>query len=165
VYGSYAFVDATLDKCTNPDEDGQCAFLDAGDRLPGIPRHRFKAGFDYWLTPKWKLGADLVAASDQPFFRNDVADELDRSDDLAGYTRVDLHTSYDLNKNVQLYGLIKNLFNEKYGLYGTYFDTEQVSPIDVAIGGDGLEDPRSISPSMPFAAYGGVRVKLDGTTP
>jgi outer membrane receptor protein involved in Fe transport len=168
VYASYAFVDATLDKCTNPDEDGLCAFLEEGDRLPGIPRHRFKAGFDYWLTSKWRFGADLVAAGNQPLFPNDISHAAQEEGDdvetlLGGYTRVDLHTSNDINKNVQLYGLIKNLFDQRYGLYGTFFDTEEVSPIDVALGGAGLEDPRSISPSMPFAVYGGLRIKLDGT--
>ena len=160
-YASYALVDATLDKCTNPDDDGLCAFLQEGDRLPGIPRHRFKAGFDYSLTSKWKFGADVVAASDQPLFPNDVSSELGLDESLAGYARVDLHTSYDVNDNIQVYGLIKNLFNSKYGLYGTYFEVDEVSDIDQALGGPGLSDPRSISPSMPFAAYGGVRIKLD----
>src|SRR5262249_12994116 len=115
------------------------------------------AGFDYWLTPKWKFGADLVAASSQPFFRNDNAD--DRSDNLKGYTRVDLHTSYDVTERFQVYGLVKNLFDRRYGLFGTYFDAADVTATDVAIGGSGFNDPRTISPSMPFAAYGGIKVK------
>jgi outer membrane receptor protein involved in Fe transport len=157
VYASYAFVDATLDKCDDP--SGECAFLEAGDRLPGIPRHRFKAGFDYWLTSKWRFGADLVAASNSPFFPNEVSDEEGLDALLAGYTRVDLHTSYDITKNVQVYGLIKNLFDQRYGLYGTYFEADEVSEIDEDLGGPGFEDPRTISPSMPFAAYGGVKVR------
>lgn len=160
VYGSYAFVDATLDKCTNPGDDGECAFLESGDRLPGIPRHIFKAGFEYWLTHKWKIGADLVASSNSPFFPNEVSDEEDLNAFLPGYTRVDLHTSYDITDNVQVYGLIKNLFNQKYGLYGTYFEAEEVSDLDEELGGDGFEDSRTISPALPFAAYGGVKVKF-----
>jgi iron complex outermembrane receptor protein len=163
VYAGYAFVDATLDKCTNPDEEGQCAFLNEGDRLPGIPRHIFKAGFEYWLTSKWKVGADLVAASNQPFFPNEVVREAEEEGEdlpslLAGYTRVDLHTSYDITDNIQVYGLIKNLFNQKYGLYGTYFEAEEVP--DLRPDGDGFEDSRTISPALPFAAYGGVKVKF-----
>jgi iron complex outermembrane receptor protein len=159
VYGSYAFVDATLDACDDP--SGECAFLEAGDRLPGIPRHRFKAGFDYWLTSKWKFGADLVAASNSPLFPNEVAEEPeyeDVSSFLGGYTRVDLHTSYDITDNIQVYGLIKNLFDRRYGLYGTYFEADEAP----TLGGPAFEDPRTISPSMPFAAYGGVKIKFGG---
>ncbi|MGQ0457092.1 MAG: TonB-dependent receptor [Hyphomicrobium sp.] len=165
-YATYAFVDATLDTCDNTeDPGGECAFLSAGDRLPGIPRHRFKAGFEYWLTPKWKFGADLVAASNQPFYENEVSAELEEDGEdvvktLAGYTRVDLHTSYDITDNIQVYGLVKNLFDQRYGLYGTYFEADEVSDVDISLGGPGFTDPRSISPSMPFAAYGGVKVKF-----
>jgi outer membrane receptor protein involved in Fe transport len=152
-YASYAFVDATLDTCNDP--TGVCAFLQAGDRLPGIPQHRFKAGIEYSVTSKWKVGTDLVAASDSPFFPN----EAGSGDNLASYARVDLNTSYDVTDNVQVYGLVKNLFDSKYGLYGTYFEADEVSDVDRALGGPGFSDPRTISPSMPFAAYGGVKVR------
>ena len=78
---------------------------------------------------------------------------------LAGYTRVDLHTSYDVTDNFQVYGLVKNLFDQRYGLYGTYFEAEEVNFTDIAIGGAGLSNSRTISPAMPFAAYGGVRLR------
>jgi outer membrane receptor protein involved in Fe transport len=152
-YASYAFVDATLDTCIDP--TGVCAFLVAGDRLPGVPQHRFKAGIEYSVTSKWKVGTDVVAASDSPFFPN----EAGGGDELGGYARVDLNTSYDVTDNIQVYGLVKNLFNSKYGLYGTYFEADEVSEVDEALGGPGFSDPRTISPSMPFAAYGGVKFR------
>lgn len=159
LYATYAFVDATLDSCEDP--SGECAFLSSGDRLPGIPRHRFKAGAEYWLTPKWKIGADLVAASNQPFYPNEVSDDEGLNSTLAGYTRVDLHTSYDITDHIQVYGLVKNLFNQKYGLYGTYFEADEVGEdVDEVLGGPGFNDPRTISPAMPFAAYGGVKVRF-----
>lgn len=55
---------------------------------------------------------------------------------------------------------MKNLFDRKYGLYGTYFETSDVSPINEELNGFPLTDPRTISPSQPFAAYGGVKVKF-----
>jgi outer membrane receptor protein involved in Fe transport len=156
-YANYAFVDATLDTCNDP--SGECAFLAAGDRLPGIPRHRFKAGVEYWMTQKWKVGADLLAVSNSPFFPNEVSDEEGLNSFLAGYTRVDLHTSYDITEKVQIYGLIKNLFDQKYGLYGTYYEVDDVENL-FGPGNPGFEDPRTISPAMPFAAYGGVKFKF-----
>ncbi|HPG88529.1 MAG TPA: TonB-dependent receptor, partial [Hyphomicrobium sp.] len=163
LYASYALVDASLDKCNDP--TGECAFLKSGDDLPGIPRHRFKAGFDYWVTPKWKFGADLVATSSQNLYPNEVSDELEEDGEpfvskLAGYTRVDLHTSYDITENFQIYGLVKNVFDKKYGLYGTFFEAEEVTEVDEALGGPGFTDSRTISPAMPFAAYGGVKIKF-----
>lgn len=158
-YASYAFVDATLDECSTPDANGQCAFLREGDRLSGIPRHLFKAGLEVWLTSKWKIGADLLASTGRPFFRNEVANDEGRFDDLGGYTRVDLHTSYDVTENFQVYGFIKNLFDRRYGLYGTYFEADEVGErVDEFLGGPGFNDPRTVSPSQPFAAYGGVKI-------
>jgi outer membrane receptor protein involved in Fe transport len=171
-YASYAYVDATFrDDLILPapntpgaaecpiteegDEEAACNFVTAGDNLPGIPNHRFKAGIQYWLTPQWKVGTDLVAASSQFFF----GDEANNNDKLAGYSRVDLSTSYDFSENVQIYGLVKNLFDRRYGLYGTFFDTEEATEAAEPQGLT-LTDPRSITPSQPFALYGGVKVKF-----
>ena len=171
LYGSYAFIDATFETdlvlsapntpgapdCPDlkPGEQATCNFVSSGDHLPGIPRHRIKAGFEYWLTPQWKFGSDLVAASDQFFF----GDEANNNAKLAGYTRVDLHTSYDFNEHVQIYGLVKNLFDKKYGLYGTFFNTDDATE---AAEPQGLtfSDPRSVTPAQPFALYGGLKIKF-----
>lgn len=167
-YGSYALVNATFEDdlilpapntpngtepC--PDAPGEnCNFVNSGDRMPGIPRHRFKAGFEYWLTPKWKFGSDMVAATDQIFF----GDEANNNIPLPGYVRFDLHSSYDVTEHVQIYGLVKNLFDQKYGLYGTYFDTAEAS--EASTEGFEFTDARTITPAQPFAAYGGLKVKF-----
>ena len=96
------------------------AFVNPGDRLPGMPSHRFKAGADYCSPDAWKFGADLVAVSDQVFF----GDEGNDRSRLAGYAKVDLRTSYDVTENIQIYGLVDNVFDARYGLFGTYFNQE-----------------------------------------
>ncbi|MET0408762.1 MAG: TonB-dependent receptor [Hyphomicrobium sp.] len=206
LYGSYAFIDATYQSTNvipsenNPnvttecsdfgiggdddegggggdDDDDLCMKIRPGDRLPGVPRHRFKAGFDYKLTPRWTLGADLIAASSQFFYGDDA--NLDKP--LAGYTKVNLHTSYDVTDHIQIYGLIDNLFDQQYGIYGTYFNTRLAQQAGPGCGSDascsgassgGGPDPslnglkydpnnaRTITPAIPFAAYGGVKVKF-----
>lgn len=180
VYSSYAFIDATFQDdlalpapntpvgasdCPDlvpgefdPAAPPQCNFVNDGDSLPGIPQHRVKAGFQYWITPKWKFGSDFIYASDQFFF----GDEANNNRKLPEYTRVDLNTSYDVTGNIQIYGLIKNLFDKRYGLYGTFFDTDQAGEVSEAagLGPDFFEDPRSITPAQPFAIYGGLRMKF-----
>jgi outer membrane receptor protein involved in Fe transport len=166
-YATYAFTDATFETANefsspfNPnavpctgDPTTNCVNVTSGDRIPGIPRHTFKTGLDYWLTPKWKFGGDLTVASDQIFF----GDEGNDSKTLDGYAKVDLHTSYDITDHVQVYGLINNLFNNHYAIYGTYFDTEAGS--NASNGTFDFTDSRTVTPATPFAAYGGVKVKF-----
>ena len=136
--------------------------------MAGVPRHRFKAGFDYLITPKWTFGADLIAVSDQIFY----GDEGNNDAPLPGYTRVNLHSSYNVTDHVQLYGLIENLFDKQYGVYGTYFNTELAQASRTGEDGTGGPDPslngleynpdnaRTITPAIPFAAYGGMRVRF-----
>jgi outer membrane receptor protein involved in Fe transport len=136
------------------DDDDVCLQVHKGNRIPGIPQHIFKAGFDYWLTHKWKFGADLLATSSQYFY----GDESNQNSPLAGYAKVNLHTSYDVTDHIQIYGLIDNLFDTRFGTYGTYFDTEEAS--EVSLGEIEFNNARSITPSMPFAAYGGIKVRF-----
>jgi outer membrane receptor protein involved in Fe transport len=169
LYANYAFIDPTFQSSlelaspNNPSPDvvpcagdpaENCINVRPGDTLPGVPRHRFKAGFDYWLTPKWKFGSDLIAASDQVFF----GDESNLNKPLAGYAQVNLHTSYDITDHIQIYGLINNLFDNHYGTFGNYFDTEEGS--EASLGTIDFTDARTIVPSMPFAAYGGMKFKF-----
>jgi outer membrane receptor protein involved in Fe transport len=169
LYANYAFIDPTFQSSlelaspNNPspdvvpcagDPEENCINVRPGDTLPGVPRHRFKAGFDYWLTPKWKFGSDLIAASDQVFF----GDESNLNKPLAGYAQVNLHTSYDITDHIQIYGLINNLFNNHYGTFGNYFDTEEGS--EASLGTIDFTNAQTIVPSTPFAAYGGMKFKF-----
>lgn len=185
-YANYAFIDATYDSPLelaapdNPragecverggggdDEDGEegeeeeirCINVRPGDRIPGIPQHRFKAGADYWITPKWKFGGDLLAVSNQYFYQ----DDSNLNEPLGGYWTVNLHTSYDITPRVQIFGLVNNVFDEEYGVFGTFFNLEagnSAASADPQLGDDFFSNARTITPGPPTVAYGGVKVKF-----
>jgi len=168
VYANYSYTDATfrdpliLPSPNTPSPQAfncpvattKCIQVLPGDTLPGVPKHKFKAGFDYWITPKWKFGADLIAASSQVFY----GDEANLNAPLAGYAQVNLHSSYDITEHVQIYGLINNLFDARFGTFGNYFDRKAAS--EASLNTINFKDPRTIVPSQPFAAYGGVKVRF-----
>ena len=181
MYASYAFVDATFRNaleiaspdapvgvpCSTfvpadpADEVPNCARVRPGDHIPSIPSHRFKVGFDYWVTPQWRIGGDVIAVSNQ-FFRGDEGND-DRP--LPGYAVVNLRTGYKLTDNIEIYGLAKNLFNKDYATFGTYFDTEALRNVAgdaVGVGRTGtvLENPRMVTPAAPLTLYGGVKVRF-----
>jgi outer membrane receptor protein involved in Fe transport len=172
-YANYALVDATFQtplvlsspnspnsaafECPDSD-DALCIQVNKGDHLPGVPMHRFKAGIDYWVTSKWRIGGDLVAASDQVFF----GDEGNDGQRLPGYATVDLHTSYDLTDHIQIYGLVDNVFDTRYGLFGNYFDRELANAAGTVSGldEDFFTNAETITPAPPVTAYGGVKMRF-----
>ena len=160
-YASYNFVDATFqDDLTvhspfNPSRDSNGdVFVHPGNRLAGVPAHKFKAGFDYGLTSKWRVGADLIAASNQIFF----GDYGNQNQPLGGYAKVNLHTSYDLTDHIQIYGLVDNLFDAHYGAYGNYFQMSDATA--ASLGTITFTDPRTIVPAPPITAFGGIKVRF-----
>ena len=156
LYVNYTYVDATfrdyltLSSPFNPyaDANGNI-FVVPGDHLTGIPDFRFKLGGEYQITDPWKFGADLNVIGSQWL----VGDESNQNPKLPAYWVVNLHTSYKLSEQVEVFGLVRNLFDQHYYTYGTFFDTTTTPYLN-------LTDPRTFLPGMPFAAYVGVRGTL-----
>jgi len=153
VYLDYSLVDATFESTltllspNNPAAPGGVITVQPGDHLPSIPQHRLKGGAVYSITANWKLGADIVFASDQ-YFRGDEANQNPK---LPGYWVVNLHSSYQVTDNFEIFGVIQNLFDQHYETFGTYTDPTQVPFL-------GLSDPRTVSPAAPLAVFAGIRV-------
>ena len=155
-YANFTYVDATfrdaltLSSPNNPfaDANGNI-FVVPGDHLTGIPDFRFKLGGEYQVTDPWKIGADLNVIGSQWL----VGDESNQNPKVPAYWTVNLHSSYRVTKNVELFGSVKNLFNQHYYVYGTFFDPTDFPYLN-------LTDPRTFVPGMPFAAYVGVRGTL-----
>lgn len=176
-YASYTYTDAEFrenlaisapdnpvgDDCPEPADDERCTYVRPGDRLPGIPTHKFKAGFNYFVTSKWAIGTDMVAVSDQRYF----GDEGNDNKPLPGFAKFNLHTSYQLSDNVQVYGLVDNVFDTRYGLFGTYYSAEGAGYANKSYDPDLFESDedcascqRTKVPAPPVTAYGGVKVRF-----
>lgn len=159
VYANYSFIDATyqfsgmLASPNNPlaDANGNI-FVAPGNKIPAIPAHQFKSGFDVAVTPEWKVGADVAVVGSQYF----VGDQSNLNPQVPMYWTTNLHTSYQITKEAQVFGLITNLFNQRYYTYGTYFQVDGAAKATGFV----FNDPRTVTPAQPFAVYGGLRLKL-----
>jgi outer membrane receptor protein involved in Fe transport len=158
LYASYTLVDArflnalTLGSPNSPfaDANGNIQVL-SGDQIPGVPRNRIKAGFDYLVNDKFKVGGDMLYVSSQYF----VGDESNQFPKLPGYAVFNLHASYQIDKNFQIYARADNIFDNQYASYGTFFDTGNLPNFAT---GNAFTDPRSLSPARPRALYAGMKV-------
>ena len=156
IYANYTYVDATFQNALtlqspfNPfaDANGNI-FVVPGDHLTGIPNFRFKLGAEYQVTKPWKVGADLNVVGSQWL----VGDKSNQNPKVAPYWVVNLHSSYKVTENVEVFGLVRNLFDQHYNVFGTFFDVTSFPYL-------GLTDPRTFVPGVPFAAYVGVKGTL-----
>jgi iron complex outermembrane receptor protein len=159
VYANYAMVDATyqftglLASPNNPSANANGDILvTPGKQIPGIPLHQIKGGVDYWVTPLLKLGTDVIWVSSQWY----VGDDANQNVKLADYWVANLHGSYQLTKELQLYGVVNNLFNRKFATFGTYFDPQSV----INAVSNPPTDHRTVTPAQPLSVYVGLRAKL-----
>jgi iron complex outermembrane recepter protein len=167
LYANYTYLDATYQSystlnspfnpaaTTDPTTGIQFVNVVPGDHISGIPAHRFKAGAEYAVTDKWKVGADLNVVAGEYLF----GDDTNQNPKIPPYAVLNLHTSYQLTPNVELFGLINNALNQHYYLFGTFTDpggftaANNNNPNTLGV----LTDPRAFVPGMPFAAYAGLR--------
>ena len=159
-YINYAYVDATyqfagtLSSPFNPFADAnRNIFVRPGDHIPNNPRQQLKVGADYAFTPEFKAGFDVLIVGSQYY----VGDDSNQNPQLPLYWVANLHASYQITNNVQVFGLINNLFNNHYATYGTFFD----QTTDAQFAGNPVNfvsDPRTITPAQPIAFYSGVKV-------
>ncbi|MDO9709720.1 TonB-dependent receptor [Paracraurococcus lichenis] len=151
----YAFIDATfrtaqrLPSPNNPFADADGAIpVERGDRIPGIPRQRLRLDAEWRATEWWRIGGNIVFNSEQ-YLRGDEANLLKP---LAGYAVVNLRTAVSIGPGVEVYGIVRNLFDQHYSTFGTFYNLETASALNPS-----LTDPRTVTPGLPRAFYGGLR--------
>jgi iron complex outermembrane recepter protein len=157
-YANYTYIDAIyLSTFLEPSPFNPSANANGlipitnGTPIAGIPRNTLKVGVDYSLTDNWKIGADMVAASGQVIF----GDENGAFPQLPGYAVFGVHTSYQVGKQLQIYGLIQNILDQRYYTAGGLFDISSF-PNSAPF----LTDPRTFGPGKPFAIYAGLRYTM-----
>lgn len=157
-FTAYSYISATFESpfsVLSPnhpaaDAAGEVA-VQAGDRVPGIPRHQLKLGGDYTLPLGVRLGLEVLYNSDQ-VLRGDEANLLDTVD---GYAIVNLRVSYRVNKRFEMFGRVNNLFDtdyEGFGLLGE--DPTEILP-NLA-----NDSPTLLGVGAPIGGWVGVRVRF-----
>ena len=155
-YANYTYIDAIYlttfqePSPNNPlaDANGNIPITN-GTQIAGIPKNTVKVGVDYAVTPNWKVGADMVAASGQVIFGN----ENNAVPQVPGYavlacTRPTKSTSKCRSmawfRTFSISAIIPPA-----ALFDREFMTRPVHDQSAALG-----------PAKPVAIYGGIRITL-----
>ncbi len=156
VYANYALIDATfrftgeLSSPNNPLSDDGAITVHPGNKMPLIPDHQFKVGFDYTILPKWRFGMNLQAYS-SAYYRGDESN-LNRK--LPAYFVLGLNTSYQVTDNLQVFGAVTNLTNNRYANFGTFFEPGLIANRYQ------VNDVRTTTLAQPLSIYGGIKYRF-----
>jgi outer membrane receptor protein involved in Fe transport len=121
---NYSFVDATYQSSaivssqanSTADVAGNIQ-VSPGDRIPGIPRHHLNAFANYDLTDSLSVGANAIAVSPQ-FARGNENNRHQPNGEISGYALLNLSATWKVEKNLQLFAKISNVFDRRYATAG-----------------------------------------------
>ena len=128
--------------------DGEIA-VEAGDRLPLIPRQLLKAGLRFAASSALTIGADVLAASGV-YYRGDEGNLVDGVD---GYALLNLRAEYRIGARMSVFANIDNVLDTEYETFGVFGEADEVL-------GQDFDDRRFLGPGAPRAAWIGIRVEL-----
>lgn len=156
-YINYTYTDATFQSSfvesspLNPgaDVNGNIT-VQPGDKLPGVPTNLLKLGLEYKVTDAWTVGLTGVAATSQYLF----GDEANLIKPLPGYFVLNFNTSYQVTPNIQIFGLVQNILDTTYYVYGTFSPTNTITFLPAP----NATDNRSYNIAAPVSGFAGVRV-------
>ncbi len=170
-YANYAHVDATyqfsatFSSPNNPFADASGnIFVTPGDRIPGIPSNLAKLGVTWAATPQLKLTVESVLVGSQYF----VGDDANQNPKLPAYYYVNLRGTYDINDQIQVFGLINNVTDHHYATFGTFFDptttggnvNQTLFNNNPANGLVAVANQQAVTVAQPISVYAGVKVKF-----
>ena len=159
-FANYGMVEATFESPlalpSNPAVNDAASaegtlHVEPGARLPGIPRHSFKAGIRYGLTEAWDLAFETMAASSRVL----VGDEGNDQPELDGYGIANLRSVYRLRDGLEVFVRVENLFDKVYATFGA------LAELDIFLSeAPDAEVPRFVTPGAPRSGFAGVQIRF-----
>ncbi|MFM0217974.1 MULTISPECIES: TonB-dependent receptor [Paraburkholderia] len=161
VTASYSYIDATYRSAwtesspsnSSADANGNIV-VKPGDHLPGIPANTVKLQLDYAATVKWKVGANLTWRGG--IYAQGDENNQDVNGKIAGYLLIDLDTSYQVTKQLQVFANITNLLDKRYASFGTLGENFFNGP-NHTFDGANPSNEQFVGPGAPRGFWVGLR--------
>ncbi|TCF98081.1 TonB-dependent receptor [Paraburkholderia strydomiana] len=161
VTASYRYIDATYRSAwtesspsnSSADANGNID-VKPGDHLPGIPANTVKLQLDYAATAKWKVGANLTWRGG--IYAQGDENNQDVNGKIAGYLLIDLDTSYQVTKQLQVFANITNLLDKRYASFGTLGENFFNGP-NHTFDGANPSNEQFVGPGAPRGFWVGLR--------
>lgn len=153
---NYNYLDATFESSFTSFSPfnplGENRQVEAGDTIPGQPKHNIKFYLDYGFSQQTTVGAEVISASNQ-YFRGDEANE---NDTLDSYIIANLYLNHQFNQTFSAQLRVNNVFDKDYETFGTYGEANEVLE-DIY---PDVESPLFVGPAQPRMVSLNVKAKF-----
>ena len=133
-----------------------------GTRIAGLPEHFFKLAGLYRVTPQWRVGADIqifgsqvVAGNETKNATGSYADQASGKDKLAGYGILNFNTNYEIQRGLNTFIRVNNVFDKRYASYAQL--GYNMFPSNSVITTGPPDGSVFYAPGAPRSIYAGVR--------
>ncbi len=175
---AYSFVDATYQSSfevsaesnSTADADGNIS-VSPGDRIPLVPRSTARALLDYAVSKRLDVGANIIYISgsylhgnennaNQGGGTNGEGAFSEGSGWLAGYTLVNLQSTYHISKHAEIFARIVNVLNVNYAT-GGFLTSNAFNPNGtLRTNPNDWTNENAVSPGAPRGIWAGLRVRF-----
>ncbi|MGF6573440.1 iron complex outermembrane receptor protein [Paraburkholderia sp. GAS333] len=161
VTASYSYVDATYRSTwtesspsnSSADANGNIT-VKSGDHIPGIPATTVKLRLDYAATSKWNLGTNLTWRG-SVYAQGDENNE-DVNGKISGYLLIDMDTTYQVTKQLQVFASVTNLLDKRYASFGA-LGTNYFTGPNHTFDGTNPVNEQFVGPGAPRGFWMGLR--------
>lgn len=161
VSANYSYVDATYrsawteSSASNSSANGGGDItVKPGNHIPGIPSSTVKLRLDYLATPKWNVGTNVTYRSGV-YARGDENNQ-DVNGKIPGYFLIDLDTTYQVTKQLQVFASVTNLLDKRYASFGALGQNFFTGP-NHTFNGAGSVNEQFVGPGAPRGIWAGLR--------
>lgn len=151
---SYNYLEAVFDADGQLFTGARDVGITRGTRIAGLPRHTFKLGLDWKLSPAMSIGADAQAISSLVTQGNE--DGAHAGWGVRGYGLLNLRASYRFDAHWELFARITNVGDRRYESYGAVAADLFPHGRQVAQPSDAVH-ARFVAPGAPRSIAAGMR--------
>lgn len=124
--------------------------VNAGNRIPLVPRHLGKATLEY-RVPAFGVGLEVAGRSDSNYRGDESNTDPER---IAGFAIFGLYGDWTPRPWLTVYGRVSNLFDREFASFGVYGEAAET------LGDDYEGEYRFVGPGAPRAFFGGLRLRF-----
>lgn len=175
---NYAFIDATFQSTacllsennstagTSPNCGADDIEVTPGDVIPGIPKNQFNLNLAFTVSPKFSIGANVLAYSGQyargnENNRHQAAGGSLGSGKTEAYALLNLTASYRFAPRWQVFARVENLFNERYTTGAVLAENPFNAAGQFQTNSDDWSNETFFAPGAPLAGWIGIRYSFD----